>query len=87
MAQGTHPPMSESQKLSKIGSTNFSGHLFDHRWDEPDELITLGELSAETVHRLTDGLIDKTVPVTLTNCSPPESTTQCWCLARPCRTK
>src|SRR5215216_3869032 len=39
VAQGTHPPMSESQKLSKIGSANFSGHLFDHRWNEPDELI------------------------------------------------
>ena len=65
VAQGTHPPMSESQKLSKIGSTNFSGHLFDHRWDEPDELITLGELSAETVHRLTDGLIEQAVPVSI----------------------
>jgi nickel-dependent lactate racemase len=65
VAQGTHPPMSELQKLSKIGATNFTGHLFDHRWDEPDELITLGELSAETVHRLTDGLIDQTVPVSI----------------------
>lgn len=65
VAQGTHPPMSESQKLSKIGSANFSGHLFDHRWDEPDELITLGELSAETVHGLTGGLIDQAVPVSI----------------------
>ncbi|HEX7333443.1 MAG TPA: lactate racemase domain-containing protein [Pyrinomonadaceae bacterium] len=65
VAQGTHPAMSESQKLSKIGSEDFSGHLFDHRWDEPDELITLGELSAETVHSLTDGLIDRAVPVTI----------------------
>ena len=65
VAQGTHPPMSESQKLSKIGATNFSGHLYDHRWDEPDELITLGELSAETVRRLTDGLIERAVPVTI----------------------
>ena len=65
VAQGTHPPMSQSQKLSKIGSANFSGHLFDHRWDEPDELISLGELSAETTHRLTDGLIEQAVPVTI----------------------
>src|SRR4026207_1363320 len=49
VAQGTHPPMSHSQKLSKIGLENFSGHLFDHRWDEADELINLGELSAKTV--------------------------------------
>src|ERR1041384_4403585 len=65
VAQGTHPPMSQSQKLSKIGLANFSGHLFDHRWDDPGELITLGELSAETVHRLTDGLIEQAVPVSI----------------------
>jgi len=65
VAQGTHPPMSESQKLSKIGCAGFSGQLFDHRWDEPEELITLGELSAETVSELTDGLISQAVPVSL----------------------
>jgi nickel-dependent lactate racemase len=65
VAQGTHPPMSESQKRSKIGSTDFSGHLYDHRWNEPDELITLGELSAETVRELTGGLIEQAVPVSI----------------------
>jgi len=65
VAQGTHPPMSESQKLSKIGITNFSGQLFDHRWDDPDELVTLGELSAATVRHLTNGLIDQAVPVSI----------------------
>ena len=65
VAQGTHPPMSESQKFSKIGVVNFSGQLFDHRWDDADELITLGELSAETVSELTGGLIDQAVPVSL----------------------
>ena len=65
VAQGTHPPMSESQKRSKIGATGFSGHVYDHRWDEPDELITIGELSAETVRQLTGGLIDHAVPVSI----------------------
>ncbi|HEU4932654.1 MAG TPA: lactate racemase domain-containing protein [Pyrinomonadaceae bacterium] len=65
VAQGTHPPMSESQKLSKVGCLSFSGQLFDHRWDEPEELITLGELSAETVNELTNGLISQSVPVSL----------------------
>ena len=65
VAQGTHPPMSRVQKLSKIGCTNFHGNLFDHRWDEPNELITLGELSAATVHELTGGLIDQAVPVSI----------------------
>ena len=65
VAQGTHPPMSEGQKLSKIGCTSFSGQLFDHRWDNSEELITLGVLGAETVHELTNGLINHPVPVSL----------------------
>ena len=65
VAQGTHPPMTEAQKRSKIGAADFSGHLYDHRWDKPDELITLGELSAETVRELTGGLIDHAVPVSI----------------------
>ena len=65
VAQGTHPPMSDSQKRSKIGAESFSGQLFDHRWDEPDELIRLGELSAETVQQLTNDLIGTAVPVSI----------------------
>lgn len=65
VAQGTHPPMSAAQKCAKIGNANFRGSLFDHRWDDPNELITLGELSGETVRDLTGGLIDNTVPVSI----------------------
>ena len=65
VAQGTHPPMSREQKLAKIGVTDFAGELFDHRWDVPDELITLGELSAQTVLELTGGLIEQAVPVSV----------------------
>ncbi len=65
VAQGTHPPMSAAQKLSKIGNADFRGSLFDHRWDDPDELITLGELSGETVSELTGGLLDNAVPVSI----------------------
>jgi lactate racemase len=65
VAQGTHPPMTEAQKLAKIGNTDFRGSIFDHRWDEPDELIMLGELSAGLTRELTGGLIDQAVPVTI----------------------
>lgn len=65
VAQGTHPPMSEAQKLAKIGNADFRGSIFDHRWDETDELITLGELSADLTRELTGGLIDHAVPVTI----------------------
>ncbi|HZM99628.1 MAG TPA: lactate racemase domain-containing protein [Pyrinomonadaceae bacterium] len=65
VAQGTHPPMSEPEKRLKIGDTDFHGHLFDHRWDDPDELIMLGELSAEMVRELTGGLLEHAVPVSI----------------------
>jgi len=67
VAQGTHPPMSEAQKLLKIGfaTGEFRGSLFDHRWDQNEELVTLGELSVETVSRLTNGLITHPVAVSL----------------------
>jgi nickel-dependent lactate racemase len=65
IAQGTHPPMTSEQKLSKVGLSNFSGSLFDHRWDRPEDLITLGELSGEQVSHLTEGLITDAVSVSL----------------------
>ena len=70
VAQGTHPPMSTAQKLAKIGAAaigadRFQGQLFDHRWDQPEELIALGELSSGTVKELTGGLIEHAVPVSI----------------------
>lgn len=65
VAQGTHPPMTDAQKREKIGLPDFAGRIFDHCWDRADEIVTLGELSAETVSSLTSGLIDHAVPVTI----------------------
>lgn len=65
VAQGTHPPMRPAQKLAKIGVAEFRGQIFDHCWDRADEIVALGELSAETVSSLTNGLIDRAVPVTI----------------------
>src|SRR5213595_3736813 len=52
VAQGTHVPMTEAEKLTKIGAHDRAsmpglGQIFDHRWDDPAELVTIGELSAE----------------------------------------
>ena len=66
VAQGTHPPMTESQKEQKIGCAPGSfGNVFDHDWDKPEELSLLGELPEVLVSRLTDGLITNSVPVTI----------------------
>jgi len=69
VAQGTHPPMADDEKRSKIGLAHDTsadvGEIFDHQWNIPDELTTIGELGATNVARLTGGLINHAVNVTL----------------------
>lgn len=69
VAQGTHPPMTAAEKLAKIGALESSlpglGQVLDHRWDRPEELVTIGELPAARVRELTGGLIDRSIPLTI----------------------
>lgn len=68
IAQGTHVPMTEAEKLEKVGMLKGLvnvGNIFDHQWDSPDELVSLGELSAAQVNDLTGGLLNRAVPITL----------------------
>jgi nickel-dependent lactate racemase len=70
IAQGTHMPMTEEEKRAKIGLKNGEsaagvGQIYDHQWNRPEELVTLGELSAERVTKLTGGLITEAVQVNL----------------------
>src|SRR5919205_4267888 len=70
VAQGTHMPMTEEEKRAKVGwsggaSLPLLGQIFDHQWNRPDELVDLGELSAERVKELTGGLINDSVKVNL----------------------
>lgn len=70
VAQGTHMPMTDAEKRSKVGFNEGAplpllGRIFDHQWNRPEELIDLGELSAERVRELTGGLIDGAVKVNL----------------------
>ncbi len=67
VAQGTHSPMTESEKLAKIGGdiltiTNL-GTIHDHRWDRPEELVSIGELSSEEVSQITDGIFSEPIPL------------------------
>jgi nickel-dependent lactate racemase len=61
--------MSEAEKRAKIGAGTAAmpllGEIFDHHWDRPSELITLGALSAAEVSTLTGGLMAEEVPITL----------------------
>jgi nickel-dependent lactate racemase len=70
VAQGTHMPMTEEEKRTKVGlsegaSLPLLGRIFDHQWNRPEELVDLGELSAERVSELTGGLINESVKVNL----------------------
>jgi len=70
VAQGTHGAMTAEEKRSKIGLLNGVeapglGEIFDHQWNVPNELTTIGELSATEVRRLTGGLITDAVKVNL----------------------
>jgi nickel-dependent lactate racemase len=70
VAQGTHPPMTLAQKLTKTGldkGLQFRGlgEIYDHNWNEPSDLVTLGTIPSEEVHRLSNGLIDGAIPVRL----------------------
>jgi len=70
VAQGTHAAMSEAEKRLKIGSSDGKampglGEIFDHQWNVPEELTTIGELDSAEVKRLTGGLITEPVKVNL----------------------
>ena len=69
VAQGTHPAMSDADKRAKIGAglaeLPLLGTVFDHHWDKPSELVTLGSLSRSQVSLLTEGLMVDEVPVQL----------------------
>ena len=70
VAQGTHSPMNAAEKRAKIGIGDDAaipnlGKIFDHQWDCPEKLTTIGELSAEKVSELTGGLLKKSIPLTL----------------------
>lgn len=70
VAQGTHAAMSDAEKDAKTGREAWpdwalESPILDHEWDDPDELIELGEIGAETVSSITDNLYTESVRVTL----------------------
>lgn len=69
VAQGTHVPMADADKRAKIGAdkNNISllENIFDHEWANPDQLTTIGHLSAEEVSEITGGLYAEPVALTI----------------------
>lgn len=69
VALGTHPPMPEEAIAKMIGidgRTDFSGptpKLFNHEWDNPAALTTIGTLTREDTESISAGLLSEEVPV------------------------
>ena len=72
IALGTHPPMPEDAIARLVGATADKRaerypktRIFNHRWDLPEALATIGVIEGVEAVRLTDGLLAAEVPVVL----------------------
>jgi nickel-dependent lactate racemase len=70
VALGTHQRMNDAQLGKWIGRPVAGGQvgrsrIFNHEWDNPAMLHTIGVIPADEIGRLTDGLFYQEIPVTL----------------------
>src|SRR5450759_204721 len=72
VALGTHPPLDEDAINRLVGVTpeerrgRYAGvRIFNHAWDTPRALVSLGVIPAQETGRLTGGLMCQDVDVTL----------------------
>jgi nickel-dependent lactate racemase len=65
IAQGTHSPMNQQDKLAKIGASARSvpglGQIFDHEWMNPRKLVSIGTLDETSVDLLSKGLFRRSI--------------------------
>jgi len=70
VALGTHPVMSDEQLGKLVGRPVSNGQcgksrIFNHRWEDPQNFVTLGVIPAAEIGKLTGGLLTQEVPVRL----------------------
>jgi lactate racemase len=70
VALGTHPLMPDEQLSRLVGQTVVGGmagetHIFNHHWENPENFIHLGTISADEIREITGGLLARDVPVGL----------------------
>jgi nickel-dependent lactate racemase len=68
IAQGTHVPMSSDEKRAKLGTGDGDligefGQIFDHNWSAAEDLVQIGELSADRVNEITHGIYSNAIPL------------------------
>jgi nickel-dependent lactate racemase len=72
IALGTHPPLSEDAIYRRVGITKDERYrdfpkarFFNHHWDDPEHLTTIGTLSRIEVEKLSEGRLSAEVPVSI----------------------
>jgi nickel-dependent lactate racemase len=70
VALGTHMPMNDEQLGKLVGQTVVQGKvgattIYNHEWDDPNALRTVGTIPAAEIAKITDGLMSQDVPVSL----------------------
>ena len=72
IALGTHQPMDEQAIAKLVGATSAEraakypkSEVFNHRWDQPDALQTIGTITRQELDKLTGGLLAEDTPVRL----------------------
>ena len=67
VALGTHPPMPQEKIRAMLGITDDDPcrdvGLFNHAWDNPAELSTIGTLTKAETREISDGVLSMEVPV------------------------
>jgi len=72
VALGTHPPMTEEQICTRLAVTTSerkskyaSVKFFNHEWEKPETFTSIGKISADEIHQISDGLFSEEVDVVI----------------------
>jgi nickel-dependent lactate racemase len=72
VALGTHPPLADDRLYGLLGVTKSEfeqkykqSQIFNHFWDNPEQLCTIGSISREEVREISNGLMVEEVPVSI----------------------
>ncbi|MBW8041065.1 MAG: DUF2088 domain-containing protein [Planctomycetes bacterium] len=70
IALGTHQPLTEEQICTRLGMTSnersskyASVKFFNHEWQKPETLTSIGKISAEEIGKITEGLFQEEVDI------------------------
>jgi nickel-dependent lactate racemase len=72
IALGTHPLLTEAQKLARVGVSGAElsrlyprTRIFNHRWDRPGTFRTLGRIAARTMRELSEGALREELEISI----------------------